>query len=104
MKKPFLYALGAALYIALIVFVVQIVSVAIKSQDGTILVPMTLLGLFVLSAAIMGFFFLSEPLYLLMENKKQEAIIFFAKIVGFFACFLAVFVLLLFLGQTFLSH
>jgi hypothetical protein len=54
-----------------------------------------MLSLFVLSAAVMGFLFLSEPLYLLVENKKKEAIIFFAKIVVFFACYVFVFGILL---------
>ena len=97
MKKPFLRALGAALYIIVIVFVVQVVTSALKNQNETIIIPMTMLSLFVLSAAIMGYLFLSEPLYLLMENRKQEAIAFFAKIVGIFACFVAVFTILLFL-------
>ena len=97
MKKPFLYASGAALYIIVIVFVVQTVGSLLESQNGTIIIPMTMLSLFVLSAAVMGFLFLSEPLYLLMENKKQEAVVFFAKVVGFFACFVAVFAILLFL-------
>lgn len=90
MKKPFLRAAGAAVYIVLIVLVINFVSLILKSQQGTILIPMVMLGLFVLSAAIMGFLFLSEPLYLLMENKKQEAIAFFAKTVCFFACIVAV--------------
>ncbi len=97
MKKPFLYASGAALYIVIIVSVVQVVTSLLKSQNETIIIPMTMLSLFVLSAAVMGFLFLSEPLSLLMENRKQEAIIFFAKIVGIFACFVAFFVFLLFL-------
>jgi len=58
---------------------------------------MTMLSLFVLSAAIMGYLFLSEPLQLFLENKKQEAVTFFAKTVGIFACFVAVFTILLFL-------
>lgn len=98
MKKPFLHALGAALYIVGIVFVAQIVGGALKDQNETIIIPMTMLSLFVLSAAVMGFLFLSEPLYLLAENRKQEAITFFAKVVGFFACFVAVFTVLLFLS------
>ena len=97
MKKPFLHALGAALYIVIIVIVAQLVSGALKSQNGTILIQMTALSLFVLSAAIIGYFFLSESLYLLVENRKQEAIAFFAKVVGFFACFVALFALLVFL-------
>ncbi len=99
MKKPFLYASGAALYIIIIVFVVQTVSSALQSENGTLVIPMTMLSLFVLSAAVMGFLFLSEPLYLLVENRKREAIVFFAKIVGFFACFVAIFAFILFLWR-----
>jgi hypothetical protein len=66
-------------------------------MSGTMLVPMAMLSMFVLSAAIMGYLFLSEPLFLLTENRKQEAIVFFAKIVGFFACFVVVFAILLFI-------
>lgn len=97
MKKPFYYALGAALYIVALVSVGQIVISALKDHTETILIPMMMLSVFVLSAAVMGFLFLSEPLRLFMENKKQEAVIFFAKVVGFFACFVAVFAILLFL-------
>jgi len=97
MKKPFLYASGAALYIVFIVFVVKVLGSLLKNQNETIIIPMTMLSLFVLSAAVMGFLFLSEPLYLLIENRKKEAIAFFAKIVGFFACFVVVFTILLFL-------
>jgi hypothetical protein len=96
MKKPFLHALGAALYIVIIVFVVQFVTSFLKNQNESIIIPMTMLSLFVLSAAVMGFLFLSEPIYLLIENKKKEAIAFFAKVVGFFACFVAIYTILLF--------
>ncbi len=98
MKKPFLYASGAAIYIVFIVFVVQFITSLLKSQGESIIIPMTMLSLFVLSAAVMGFLFLSEPLYLLIENRKREAIIFFAKIVGFFALFAIFFAILLFLN------
>jgi hypothetical protein len=97
MKKPFLYASGAAFYIAIVVTILQTASYVFKDQSGTMLVPMAMLSMFVLSAAIMGYLFLSEPLYLLVENHKQEAIAFFAKTVGFFACFVVIFAILLFL-------
>lgn len=97
MKKPFLHATGAAVYIAIIVLIMQITSHLLQSQNGTFVIPMTVLSLFVLSAAIMGFLFLSEPLYLLAANKKQEAIAFFFKTVGFFACYLGLFAILVFL-------
>lgn len=97
MKKPFLHALASALYIVIIVLVIQFFGSALKNQVNTIIIPMTMLSLFVLSAAVMGYLFLSEPLYLLMENRKQEAIVFFGKVVGIFACFVVVFTILLFL-------
>jgi Ni/Fe-hydrogenase subunit HybB-like protein len=94
-KKPFLYALGAALYIVIIVFVMNAITSVVPGK--TLIIPMVLLSLFVLSAAVMGFLFLSEPFRLYMENQKQEAISFFAKIVAIFACFAALFVVLFFL-------
>ncbi len=96
MKKPFLRALGASAYIAVMVLVVQGVGTLLKDQNETIIIPMTMLSLFVLSAAVMGFLFLSEPISLLIENKKKEAIVFFAKTVGFFACFVLLFTAILF--------
>jgi hypothetical protein len=93
MKKPFFYALAAVSYIVIIILCGNALSPFIPEE--TILIPMAMLSLFVLSAAIMGFLFLSEPLNLYMENKKKEAVIFFAKIVGFFACFIVVFLVLL---------
>ncbi|MES2416223.1 MAG: hypothetical protein V4504_00780 [Patescibacteria group bacterium] len=95
MKKPIYFALGAVAYIVLIVLGVN--ATTHFPQKETIIIPMIMLGLFVLSAAIMGFLFLSEPVKLFLENRKQEALAFFLKIVGFFACFVAIFVIVLYL-------
>lgn len=97
MKKPFIHALAAALYIVMIVLVMRDVISFLRDKQDTIVIPMTMLALFVLSAAVMGFVFLSEPVKLFIENRKQEAVDFFAKTVGFFSLFVAVFVILLFL-------
>jgi hypothetical protein len=102
MKKPFLYAFSAALYIVSIVSLIYVASRTLQNVPETIIIPMTMLSLFVLSAAVMGFLFLSEPLSLLMENRKREAIIYFAKTVGFFLCFVVAFITLLFLSPDFL--
>ena len=96
-KKPFLYALAAALYIILIVLGINITSKINILPEKTIVIPMIMLSLFVLSALIMGFLFLYEPLKLFMENKKQAALYFFGKTVGFFACFIVLFLILFFL-------
>lgn len=102
MKKPFLYAFSAALYIVSIVSLIYVASRTLQNVPETIIIPMTMLSLFVLSASVMGFLFLSEPLSLLVEGKKREAIIYFAKIVGFFACFVILFATILIIGPTFL--
>ena len=93
MKKPFFYALVAALYIIIIVFVLSAITSALPNQ--TIIIPIVMLSLFVLSTAAMGFLFLSEPIKLYVENRKQEAFTFFTKTVGFFACFVVVFIIVL---------
>ena len=95
MKKPFSFALAAALYIVIIVFIINAITHILPGK--TILIPMAMLSLFVLSAAVMGFLFLSEPLHLYTEGHKQEAVAFFAKIVGIFACFAVFFLIFLFL-------
>lgn len=95
MKKPFLHALAAALYITMLVLGINAVSPFLPEK--TMIIPLVMLSLFVLSAAVMGFLFLSEPLQLLVENRKQEAVTFFAKTVGIFAFFIAIFIILLFL-------
>ena len=95
MKKPFSFAGAAPAYIVLIVSGINYVGTIMRDQQETIFIPMAMLGLFVLSAAIMGFLFLSEPLKLFLEGHKQEAVSFFLKTVGIFACFVAVFLILL---------
>jgi hypothetical protein len=96
MKKPFLFALTAALYIVFIVSIMSFLSSFIPKEDN-IFMPIVMLSLFVLSTAVMGFLFLSEPLQLYMENQKKEAAVFFSKIIGFFSCFVILFLILLFL-------
>jgi hypothetical protein len=98
MKKPFIYALAAAVYIALVVSIIKVLTTFQPSgAEGTLVPMMMMLSLFVLSAAVMGFIFLSEPFRLYMEDRKQEGVAFFIRIVGFFACFVVLFFVLLFL-------
>ncbi len=97
MKKPFLHALGAVLYIVVIVFFIHTATTNLSDKPDTIFAPMAMLSLFVLSAAVMGFLFLSQPLQLLVANQKKEALTFFGQTVGFFAGFVLLFVILLFL-------
>ena len=93
-KNPFYNALLAAVYIVGIVFAIDTVT-SITTLQQTILIPMAMLSLFVLSAALMGYLFVFEPTRLYMDGRKEEAINFFIKTLGYFACFTALFVITL---------
>jgi len=96
MKKPFLNALAAITYIVAIVSIISSTS-SLAPKTDTILAPIVMLSLLVLSVSLMGFLFFYQPFRLYTENQKQEAVTFFLKTVGFFACFLIIFSLLLLL-------
>jgi len=70
--NPFLNALAATAYIAAVASVLYYAPKTIAPVSGVI-VPVAVLSLFVLSAAMMGYFFLYQPVRLFFENKHQEA-------------------------------
>lgn len=83
-KNAYLNAVLAALYIAVLVLIIQYAIVP-GDKPGEIIVPIIMLSLFVLSASVMGYFFILQPLILLIEGKKDRAIRFFLNTVGTFA-------------------
>ena len=95
-KNPYLNAFMALGYIALIILVISKTSSIAANTPDTILAPVTMLSLFVLSAAIMGILFVYESLRLFLENQKQQALSFLLKTVGTFACFVVILAALLF--------
>lgn len=97
MKKPFLRALGAIVYIIIIVLVISSFESVLPKED-TIVAPMLAISLLVFSVAMMGFLFFYEPLKLLIDNQRKEAVSFLFKTLGFFALFIIIFTLLLFFG------
>ncbi len=94
-KNPFLNAVYAALYI---VGIVSVLSTFVDGKvEASILIPMTMLSLFVLSATVMGLLFVYTPAKMFLDNQREEALTFFLKTVGAFACFAVIFVLFLLL-------
>ncbi|TSA44182.1 hypothetical protein D4R49_00620 [bacterium] len=82
-KNPFVNALAATAYITALV---SVVFSAPKTTpfENTIMAPIMFLSVFVLSAAVMGFLFVYQPLRLFFENKQQEAVrLFLLTIVSF---------------------
>lgn len=94
MKKPFLYALVAAVYIMFIVLSVTTLGPAIPEPN--VVIPIGMLSLLVLSVAVMAFLFFFEPVQLLIEKRQKEALATFSKTVAFFIGFVIVFVTTLF--------
>lgn len=98
MKSPFLNAAMAATYIVGLVFFISNYVAQPDRVDST-LIPIAMLSLFVLSAAVMGYLFLYQPFALYFDEKRQEAVSFFLTTVATFAVFTGVFIgLLIFLG------
>ncbi len=87
MNNPYLNAVFAAAYIVGLVLVINTIMSFTKDSAETVLIPMTMLSLFVLSAAVMGFLFMFRPAQLYIDGAKKEAIQFFGKTVATFACF-----------------
>lgn len=83
-KNPFVNALFASGYISILVMFFSYARGFDVDNLGMI-VPITFLSLFVFSAALMGYFFVYQPVLLLIEGKKEEATKFFLTTVASFA-------------------
>lgn len=83
-KNPFINALLAVAYITA---VASFMFFSPKFEDAMlgVLVPMAVLSLFVLSAAVMGFVFFYQPIILFIDGKRQEAVRLFGQTLGIFA-------------------
>jgi hypothetical protein len=97
-KNPVLNAVVAAAYIILVVSVMTYVTQPLRNTPDTFFAPITMLFVLTLSVAVMAFLFFYQPLLLLIDGKKKEALNLFAMTVGFFAIITLVVLVLLFLG------
>ena len=75
-RSPYLNAAYASSYICAVTLLMNYGPERIPFVDG-ILAFIAFLSLFVLSAAMMGYFFVFQPLALLIEHKQKEAARFF---------------------------
>ena len=83
-KNALINALCATLYIVVLVSA-AFYSPFFDAKEPNIIFPIMFLSTFVLSAAVMSFIFLYQPLQLLLENQKKEAVNLFLKTVVSFA-------------------
>lgn len=82
-KNPYLNSVYAELYIIVVVAAMHLVSAPNTPDTG--FEPIAALSVFVLSAAVMGFLFVGEPLLLYLDGKKKESVHFFMQTVLSFA-------------------
>lgn len=88
-KNPFINALAATLYIAAVASLMFYGTE--HSQPGNnVVVPIAILSLFTLSAAVMAYLFLYQPLQLYLDGKKKDAVNLFLQTVAVFAGLTAV--------------
>jgi hypothetical protein len=83
-KNPFLNALAASLYIVGVVSFINFLQI-LGEEPETILIPMAMLSLFVLSAAMMAFLFFFQPVQMYLDGEKKQAVNLFLKTLAVFA-------------------
>ena len=88
-------ALLAAAYIVVVAFV-MFYGTDHTGQSPTVLIPIAVLSLFVLSATVMGFIFFYQPIQMFLEGQKKQAVELTLKTIGTFACITLVFLLVAF--------
>ncbi len=97
-KNPFLNAISASGYIALVVSVLNIIGRTQENKPDTAFAPVIFLSLFTLSAAVMAYIFFYQPVQLLIDGKKKDALKLVTQTIGVFAGITLLFLVLLFTG------
>lgn len=84
-KNPFFNALFAITYIVVLVFGAIMAPRVFGGPEESLLYPMIGLAVFVLSAAMMAYLFFYQPVLMILDGRREEAVKFFFKTVGVFA-------------------
>ena len=82
-KNPFVNSFLAITYIILLVLVMDF-GTRMAGQQNSFIVPVAIISLFTLSAAVMGYLFCFQSIQLYFEGKKKQAIKLFLQTVGVF--------------------
>lgn len=85
MRNPYLNAVAAAAYIALVGTFMNFVERSGTQPDSKWLGGIAFISLVTLSVAMMGYFFAGKPLQMYLDGEKKTAISFFIKTLGTFA-------------------
>jgi len=99
--KAFFRALGAELYIIGIVLLISQVFERFLPEEDTIMIPIMMLSLLVLSVVVMGYLFFAKPIELYLEGKAADGVRFLIRTVAYFAVLTAAVVALALLWRYF---
>jgi hypothetical protein len=94
-KNPFINALSATLYITAVA-TIPFFGKNLFGPGNSFLIPIAMISLFTLSAAVMGYLFLYQPLLLLLDGHKKNAVKLFLQTVANFAGITIIIFLLLY--------
>lgn len=83
-EKPFINAIAASAYITVVATIMFNGNKLFGPKD-TIVTPIAVLSLFTLSAAVMGYLFLYQPIMLFLDGKKKPAVQLFLQTIAVFA-------------------
>lgn len=84
-KNPFYNATFAIAYIIGIVTLASFAPILFGNQKDNILMPMGMLALLVLSVAVMAYLFFYQPVIMLLDGERTNAVKLFLQTVGIFA-------------------
>lgn len=96
-KNPFINAAAASLYIIGVATLMYNAKTFFGPKD-TFLTPIAVISLFCLSAALMGYLFLYQPLMLSLDGHKKKGVNLFLQTVAVFAGITVIIFLLILSG------
>ena len=96
-RNPLVNAVAASAYIIAVAFIMFYGTKHAPPSDS-ILAPIAVLSLFTLSAAVMAYVFGYQPVLMLLDSKKKEALELFLKTVGVFAAITFAILIIFFSG------
>jgi hypothetical protein len=82
-KQPLTNAIAALAYIVAVATFMFYATDHMPGPD-TVLAPIALISLFTLSAGVMGYIFLSQPVQLYLDDHKKEAVNLFVQTLAIF--------------------
>ena len=86
-KQALINSAGTVLYVIAVALFMYYGTLIKIGRSNSILVPIALLLLFVLSASVTGYLMLSKPAQMYLDGKKKEALSLLTKTITFFGIF-----------------